>query len=177
MDRSTGRVAPTLALAFGLALGPTAAAQRPPSTQEVGAYRVLFAAAHAGDDAAVAREVAAGAPIDARDAHGRTPLIVASRAGRAGAMRALAGTGANPNALDRDRYDIVTIAAVANDVPTLALALGASARNVTSPYEGTALVAGADLKLPDRHGATPLALARQQGYAAMATILERAGAR
>jgi hypothetical protein len=62
-------------------------------------------------------------------------------------MRALAGTGANPNALDRDRYDIVTIAAVANDVPMLKVALegGASAGNVTSPYDGTALIAAAHL--------------------------------
>ncbi len=163
MDRSTGRFAPilALALAFGPALGPTAAAQRPPSTQEVAAYRGLFAAAHAGDEATIAREIAAGAPIDARDAHGRTPLIVAAHAGRAGAMRALAGAGANPNALDRDRYDIVTIAAVANDVPTLALALelGASARNVTSPYDGTALIAAAHL-----------------GHAEVVRILVRAGA-
>ena len=62
-------------------------------------------------------------------------------------MRALATAGADPNALERDRYDIVTIAAVAGDVPTLrvALALGASARNVTSRYDGTALIAAAHL--------------------------------
>jgi uncharacterized protein len=55
--------------------------------------------------------------------------------------------GADPNALERDRYDIVTIAAVANDVATLreALALGGSARNVTSRYDGTALIAAAHL--------------------------------
>jgi len=49
--------------------------------------------------------------------------------------------------LEHDRYDIVTIAAVANNVPTLkvALALGASAKNVTSRYEGTALIAAAHL--------------------------------
>ena len=55
--------------------------------------------------------------------------------------------GANPNALDAQRYDIVTIAAVANDVPMLKVALegGASAKNVTSPYDGTALIAAAHL--------------------------------
>src|SRR5262249_60037694 len=54
---------------------------------------------------------------------------------------------ANPNALENDRYDIVTIAAVANDVPTLdaALALGCSAKNITSRYDGTALIAAAHL--------------------------------
>jgi hypothetical protein len=41
-------------------------------------------------------------------------------------MRALVPAGANPNALENDRYDVVTIAAVADDVATLkvALALG-----------------------------------------------------
>ena len=49
--------------------------------------------------------------------------------------------------MERDRYDIVTIAAVADDVPTLetALALGASAVSVTSRYDGTALIAAAHL--------------------------------
>ena len=36
---------------------------------------------------------------------------------------ALVKAGADPNALERDRYDIVTIAAVADDVPTLETAL------------------------------------------------------
>jgi len=55
--------------------------------------------------------------------------------------------GADPNALENDRYDIVTIAAVADDPATLrvALALGGSARNVTSRYDGTALIAAAHL--------------------------------
>src|SRR5262249_34299314 len=54
---------------------------------------------------------------------------------------------ANPNALENDRYDIVAIAAVANDVPTLkvALELGGSARTITSRYDGTALIAAAHL--------------------------------
>jgi hypothetical protein len=62
-------------------------------------------------------------------------------------MRALAKAGADPNALERDRYDIVTIAAVANDLPTLkvALAIGGKATNVTSRYDGTALIAAAHL--------------------------------
>ena len=62
-------------------------------------------------------------------------------------MRALVKAGADPNALEGDRYDIVTIAAVANDLPTLkvALELGCSAKNVTSRYDGTALIAAAHL--------------------------------
>ena len=55
--------------------------------------------------------------------------------------------GTNRNALDAQRYDIVTIAAVADDVPMLKVALegGASAKNVTSPYDGAALIAAARL--------------------------------
>jgi hypothetical protein len=55
--------------------------------------------------------------------------------------------GADPNALENDRYDMATIAAVADDVPTLqaALALGNSAKNITSRYDGTALIAAAHL--------------------------------
>jgi hypothetical protein len=62
-------------------------------------------------------------------------------------MRALVAAGADPNALEGDRYDAVTIAAVADDVETLkvALALGNRATNVTSRYDGTALIAAAHL--------------------------------
>jgi ankyrin repeat protein len=62
-------------------------------------------------------------------------------------MRTLVAGGANPNALDLQRYDAVTIAAVRDDVDTvqLAIALGTSPRNVTSPYDGTALIAAAHL--------------------------------
>lgn len=63
------------------------------------------------------------------------------------AVRALAEAGADMNALENSAYDIVTIAAVANDLEMvdLALAQGANAGNVTSPYEGTALIAAAHL--------------------------------
>ncbi len=62
-------------------------------------------------------------------------------------MQKLVAAGADPNALENDFYDIVTIAAVANDLPTmkLALELGCSAKNVTSRYDGTALIAAAHL--------------------------------
>src|SRR5215218_5286932 len=113
----------------------------------------------------------------------------------------------------------------------LALALGGSARNVTSPYDGTALIAaahlghdevvreliragapldhvnnlgwtalleavilgdggprhtqtvralleaGADARIADREGLTPLAHARRRGYQGMIKLLEAAGAR
>ena len=107
----------------------------------------LFAAAASGDAAGIARLAASGADVNARDGHARTPLHVAAHAAQRDAMRALAKAGADPNALEGDRYDIVTIAAVANDLPTLtvALELGCSAKNVTSRYDGTALIAAAHL--------------------------------
>jgi uncharacterized protein len=127
----------------------------------------------------------------------------------------------------------VTIASVADDEETLRklLSLGASAKLITSRYDGTALIAAAhlghdgvvrqliaagapldhvnnlhwtavieavvlgnggarhqatlkalidakaNLQLTDRSGLTPLHLARERGYAEMAAMLERAGAR
>ncbi len=129
-----------------LALEP-AGAQVAPSPSETAAYTGLFAAAASGDAGRIAALVAGGARPDGRDARGRTPLHVAAHRGHHAAMRALATAGADPNALDADRYDIVTIAAVAGDVPTLevALGIGGSPRNVTSRYDGTALIAAAHL--------------------------------
>jgi ankyrin repeat protein len=62
-------------------------------------------------------------------------------------MRQLVTAGADANALEKDFYDIVTIAAVANDLETLRLGLqlGCRADNVTSRYAGTALIAAAHL--------------------------------
>jgi ankyrin repeat protein len=55
--------------------------------------------------------------------------------------------GADADALDAQKYDIVTIAAVADDVPMLKIALagGCKATNITSPWDGTALIAAAHL--------------------------------
>ena len=121
--------------------------QVPPSAAEKSAYTGLHAAAARGDAQEIRRLVTKGEKPDARDGYGRTPLHVAAYGRHHDAMRALVAGGAAPNALERDRYDIVTIAAVADDVPTLkvALALGCSASNVTSRYDGTALIAAAHL--------------------------------
>ena len=122
-------------------------AQVPPSSAEKAEYSGLLAAAWQGDAVKIKLLAASGAPVDVRDAHGRTPLHVAAFGAHHMAMRALIAAGADPNALDNDYYDIVMIAAVANDVHTLklALTLGASAKNITSRYEGTALIAAAHL--------------------------------
>ncbi|MEO8486719.1 MAG: ankyrin repeat domain-containing protein [Betaproteobacteria bacterium] len=136
-------------------------AQVAPSAAERAGYQGLFAAAFAGDAAGIRAQAAAGATVDARDGRGRTPFHVAAFARRHAAMRALVAAGADPNALESDRYDAVTIAAVADDVETLevALALGNRATNVTSRYDGTALIAAAHL-----------------GHAEVVRVLIRAGA-
>lgn len=137
------------ALALVLAAAPArlAFAQVPPSARETASYTGLFAAAARGEVDAIRDLVSRGERPDARDGYGRTPLHVAAYAGQREGMRALVAAGADPNALENDRYDIVTIAAVADDIPTLeaALSLGGNARNITSRWDGTALIAAAHL--------------------------------
>ena len=222
-------------LAALLALGadPAVLAQVPPTAAQIAGYSGLHAAAQRGDLAALERALGGGADLRSVDASGRTAVHVAAFARQHEVLRRLAKAGADLGALENDRYDAVTIAAVADDEATLRvlLQLGASARLVTSRYDGTALIAaahlghdgvvrqliaagapldhvnnlhwtavieavvlgdggprhqatlralldaGADPRLADRQGRTPLALARQRGLAAMITLLERAEAR
>ena len=118
-----------------------------PSSMDRLSYSGLFAAASHGDASQIRDLVSSGEKVEARDSHGRTPLHIAAFGGHHEAMKALVAAGADPNALENDRYDIVTIAAVANDIRTLelSLSLGCRADNITSPYEGTALIAAAHL--------------------------------
>src|SRR6185436_455905 len=90
---------------------------------------------------------ASGENKEAVDSRGRTPLHVAAYLKKHDAARALIRLGADPNKLEGDRYDIITIAAVANDLPMLAIALegGGNPKAVTSRYDGTALIAAAHL--------------------------------
>jgi uncharacterized protein len=138
-----------LALCLGLATGFTvpAFAQVGPSPAEAAGYQGLHAAAFKGDAPAIKKLAAASANLNARDAHGRTPLHVAAFARQREAIRALVAAGAGIDLLEHHRYDAVTIAAVAGDEETLRvlLALGASAKQVTSRYDGTALIAAAHL--------------------------------
>jgi hypothetical protein len=124
-----------------------ATAQVAPSAAQLAAYRGLHAAAHSGDLARIDALLAEKADVDARDAVGRTPLHVATFARQREAIRRLAKAGAMLGALENDRYDAVTIAAVGDDEETLRvlLALGASAKLTTSRYDGTALIAAAHL--------------------------------
>ena len=229
LGRTSCTAAVLAMLLAGLSGAPLSHAQVAPSSAEVAAYRGLHAAAARGDLAKIEQLLAAKADVNLRDAYGRTPLHVATFAKQRGAVRALVQAGADTGAMESDRYDAVTIAAVADDEETLRtlLNLGASAKLVTSRYDGTALIAaahlghdgvvrqliatgapldhvnnlhwtaviesivlgnggprhqatlkalvdaGANLQLTDRHGKTPLELARGYGYTAMVRMLEK----
>jgi uncharacterized protein len=142
---------PSLLLAAACGLGSLAAlpaaAQVGPSAVETAAYKGLHAAAQKGDVALIEKLAANKAELLARDGNGRTPLHVAVFAKQRAAVKALAKAGADLNVLESDRYDGVTIASVADDEETLRtlLALGASAKQTTSRYDGTALIAAAHL--------------------------------
>ena len=124
-----------------------ASAQVAPDDAELRAFSGLHAAAARGDVADIEARIAAGENKEAVDARRRTPLHVAVYQRRHDAARALMRLGADPNRLEIDRYDIITIAAVANDVPMLKIALegGGNPKAVTSIYDGTALIAAAHL--------------------------------
>jgi ankyrin repeat protein len=228
MDRLQKIVSSVTVLFLVGAWSLSSRAQVSPSSEEVSKHTGIMAAAARGDAKRIEALIAKGEKPDVRDGYGRTPLHVAAYGGHHEAMRVLVRAGADPNALENDRYDIVTIAAVANDISTLkaALALGGSAKNITSRYDGTALIAaahlghaevvriliragapldhinnlgwtaliesivlgdggprhtdtlkalveaGANVNLPDRHGQTPLSLARSRGYDGMVSILQ-----
>ncbi|HMM89391.1 ankyrin repeat domain-containing protein [Bradyrhizobium sp.] len=134
-----------LLLAF-LTTQPTSA-QVAPTEAELRAYGGLHAAAARGDVDDIVRRIAGGEDKEAVDARQRTPLHVAAYQKQHDAARALIRLGADPNRLEIDRYDMITIAAVANDVTMLQIALdgGGNPKAVTSRYDGTALIAAAHL--------------------------------
>ena len=219
---------------------PSSFAQVPPSASEAAAFSSLHAAAYKGDVAQIDKLIAAlpdpaarAAALNARGARGLTPLHVAAHARQREAIKALAKGGADLNLLENDRYDGVTIASVADDEETLRtlLTLSASAKQITSRYDGTALIAaahlghdgvvrqliaagapldhvnnlhwtalieaivlgdggprhqevlrallaaGANTRLTDRQGNSPLTLAQARGYQAMVQMLEKATVR
>jgi len=135
------------ALILVLASVLPASAQIAPTEAEWRAYSGLHAAAARGDVAEIEKRVAAGENKEAIDSRQRTPLHVAVYLKKHDAARALIRLGADPNKLEADRYDIITIAAVANDVPMLKVAIegGGNPKAVTSRYDGTALIAAAHL--------------------------------
>ncbi len=121
--------------------------QVPPSASEIKDMSELHQRVHAGDTIGVAKLIAKGRDLESADKRMRTAVHIAAFASNEQVLRQLAKAGADLNALEFQKYDIVTIAAVANDTEFLATALelGASAKNITSLYDGTALIAAAHL--------------------------------
>lgn len=193
----------------------------------------LISAAERGDTAAVQRLLAAGAPIDARDARGRTAAMAATHGNRPETVRALIAAGADIDLQDSMRDNVLLYAGAEGllEIARLAVAAGADT-TITNRFVGTALIPaaerghmemvrgllttsaidvnhvnnlgwtalleaivlsdggprhqeivalliahGADVSLPDGEGVTPLQHARRRGYAAIARMLEQAGAR
>jgi ankyrin repeat protein len=147
MSARIHRIILGVAAAAALVSAAAVQAQIPPSADEVAQYRGLHAAAQRGELAAIQRSIADKADLNVRDPYGRTPVHVATYARQREAIKLLAKAGADLGLLEHDRYDAVTIAAVADDEDTLRLllALGASAKLTTSRYDGTALIAAAHL--------------------------------
>jgi len=143
-DRS---LVPCLAAALLLAGAGPMLGQVPPAQRDLAAYTGLHAAAATGDAAAIKQLAASGSNLNARDGHGRTPLMVAAFKRQHAAARALIEAGADLNALESQAYDVITIAAVLDDLEMLKLAIasGGNTAAITSPYQGTALIAAAHL--------------------------------
>lgn len=108
----------------------------------------LVEAAGRGDVATVKRLIAAGAPLEARDARGRTALLAATDANAVEAARLLIAAGADVNAKD-----------AISDSPYLL----AGARGHVEILKAT-LAAGADLKSTNRYGGTALTPACHYGH-------------
>jgi ankyrin repeat protein len=150
MSSHDRRVSTFIAAALGLCLAAgavTSLAQSPPNRTEIRAYKSLLSSVIRGELAETQRLLASGADPNMRDDHGRTPLIVAAHRSLDEIARALVKGGADVNAKDSQQYDILTIAAVNDDVAflRLALELGGNPKAITSPYNGTALIAAAHL--------------------------------
>jgi len=138
------------AMAALAALGvqtPPAKAQVAPSTTEVSRYDTLHLAAHKGDMVALKMLISSKNDLNKRDSYGRTPLMVAAFANKLDAAAALMDAGANTDLLENDKYDALTIAAVAGNTKMVELLIkkGAKTGLTTSVYDGTALIAAAHL--------------------------------
>ena len=123
------------------------AAQVAPSANEVAEYKGLLAAAHRNQAERASKILSGDGKCTVRDSSGRSPIHIATHASAYKTLEALVKGGCNIRDFDSQSYDAITIAAVANDVQMvrLAIKLGGDPAAVTSPYDGTALIAAAHL--------------------------------
>ncbi|MFJ9180889.1 ankyrin repeat domain-containing protein [Streptomyces sp. NPDC102360] len=110
--------------------------------------RTLLAAAAHGDADAVRAALAAGADVEARDAHRRTALLLASLNDHVAAAEALVAAGADPNAQD-ERDDSAWLATGVTGSVEMMRAL---------------LPARPDLKVTNRFGGISVIPASERGH-------------
>lgn len=110
--------------------------------------RTLLAAAERGDADAVRRALAAGADVEARDPHRRTPLLLAALNDHVAAAEALVAAGADPNAHD-DR----------DDSPWLVTGVTGSVAMMRALLPGHP-----DLKVTNRFGGVSVIPASERGH-------------
>ena len=105
----------------------------------------LTKAAASGDSDAVRDLLARGAPVNARDATGLTPIMAASRDNRLEAARLLIAAGGDVNAKDGTQENAFSIAAINGHLEMLRLTIAAGADpNAINRFAGTALIAASD---------------------------------
>lgn len=120
---------------------------------------LLRSAAAADDASAIRRLLDQGAPVDARDGDGRTPLMIATRRNATAAADVLMRAGADVNARDH-----------AQDSPFLHAAAQGFADILVMMLNH-----GADLSATNRVGSTALFPAAEHGYVDAVRVLLAAG--
>lgn len=119
----------------------------------------LIAAVERSEAAAVQQMIKGGAPVDIRDAGGRTPLLIATAHNHIEIARMLIAAGADVNAQDRQRDSPFLLAGAEGRIEILKLALSA----------------GADLKSTNRYGGTALIPACHHGHVETVRLLLTTG--
>ena len=136
-----------LNLAFVSLFFQPSLAQHAPSPVEIRNYNELFSAAASGDLNALITQLELGVYLEQKDGNERTALLIATHFSHDEFVHVLLENRADSNAMDNQDYDLITIAAVNNDIDVIKLGLdyGADPTAITSPYQGTALIAAAHL--------------------------------
>ncbi|MCX6955237.1 MAG: ankyrin repeat domain-containing protein [Verrucomicrobia bacterium] len=142
-----------------LTAGPPATRRDAPS-QQPEADAGLFAACKANDLAAATRALAAGAALDAVDRDGKSPLMIALRAGAARVVEWLLEAGAPVHQTDRQGWS----------------PLGYAVQSGKAAAVKTLLLAGADPNFNRDQAATPLVQAAEIGSVEIVRLLLEAGA-
>ena len=130
-------------------------------------YDAVTIASVADDEATLATLLAAGASAKLTTSrYDGTALIAAAHLGHDGVVRQLIAAGAPLDHVNNLHWTAV--------IESIVLGDGGQRHQATLK---ALIAAGANLRLADRQGNTPLQLARARGYADMVRMLEQAGAR